>query len=125
MVACSSLTTFRLLNPRVVYTSLPGPTRKRTPSAYCYRLTYRNPEPRVAGCTLLWDVYGGRSTYQVALEREGDGSLRWHCTCADSIYRGEDGRHICKHVRGLLTTGRPGPSADRREAPEEAGRLAF
>ena len=54
---------------RIQARTLPGPTRKRKPSPYLYRLTYRNPEPAVPGCTLLWDVLGGRTTYQVALER--------------------------------------------------------
>jgi len=44
----------------VVFTSLPGPTRKREPSPYCYRLTYRNPQPREPGCVLMWAV-GGKS----------------------------------------------------------------
>ncbi len=93
---------------KLVVAALPGPTRKRTPSPYCYRLTYRNPEPAVPGCTLLWDVLGGRMRYQVALERETDGTLRWHCTCADAVYRGEtEPNHVCKHVRGLLHLGRP------------------
>src|SRR4051812_26433972 len=87
--------------PALVVASLPGPTRRRTPSPYCYRLTYRNPEPRAAGCALLWDVFGGRLPYQIALEREASGALRWHCTCADAVYRGESSAHLCKHVRGL------------------------
>jgi hypothetical protein len=92
----------------IVVAALPGPSRKRTPSPYCYRLTYRNPEPAVPGCSLLWDVIGGRTRYQIALEREADGSLQWHCTCADAIYRGEsEPNHVCKHVRGLLQLGRP------------------
>src|SRR5919199_5572083 len=90
----------------VLFTILPGPTRKRERSPYCYRLTYRNPEPEVPGCALLWDVFGGRLPYQVALEREPSGGLRWHCTCADAIYRGESSNHVCKHVRGLQTLGR-------------------
>ena len=35
--------------------------------------------------------------------REEDVRLCWHCTWADAIYRD----HICKHVRGLLSLGRP------------------
>jgi hypothetical protein len=96
----------RLLASNVVFTSLPGPTRKRLPSAYRYALTYRNPEPTAAGCLLLWDVQGGREPYQIALERERGGELRWHCTCADAVYRGEDEPHVCKHVRGLRALGR-------------------
>jgi hypothetical protein len=97
----------RLPATGVVFASLPGPTRKREPSPYCYRLSYRNPQPHEAGCILLWDVYGGRQEYQIALERETTGKLRWHCTCADAVYRGEDAPHTCKHVRGLQTLGRP------------------
>src|SRR5262245_11619448 len=95
-------------NPNLLFTSLPGPTRKRTSSPYCYLLTYRNPDPRAVGCSLLWDVHGGRLTYQIALEREESGRLTWHCTCADAVYRGElVENHCCKHVRGLTTQGRP------------------
>jgi hypothetical protein len=54
----------------------------------------------------MWDVMGGRDIYQVALERLPGGRLRWHCTCADSVYRGEGGPHMCKHVRGLQAMGR-------------------
>lgn len=96
----------RLLASPIVFASLPGPTRKRAPSAYRYQLTYRNPEPNRPGCVLLWDVHGGREAYQIALEREPGGTLRWHCTCADSVYRGEDAPHTCKHVRGLQMLGR-------------------
>ncbi len=103
------MTTMPFFHTRtMVVAALPGPTRKRTPSPYCYRLTYRNPDPAVPGCTLLWDVIGGRLRYQIALERETDGRLHWHCTCADAIYRGDtEPNHVCKHVRGLLNLGRP------------------
>jgi hypothetical protein len=104
-----------------LFASLPGPTRKRTPSAYCYRLAYRNPEPAVPGCALLWEVFGGRSTYQIALEREPTGGLRWHCTCADAVYRGESGPHTCKHVRGLQALGRQRGAPAAACAGEEAG----
>lgn len=91
----------------VVFAALPGPTRKRTPSPYCYRLTYQNPNERAAeGCVLTWDVLGGREVYQIALERQATGRLRWHCSCADAIYRGENRPHLCKHVRGLQALGR-------------------
>lgn len=96
------------LPPNVMFASLPGPTRKRTPSPYCYRLTFRNANPREAGCVLQWDVMGGREIYQVALERRANGGLRWHCTCADAAYRGESRPGPCKHVRGLQTAGRVG-----------------
>jgi hypothetical protein len=96
----------RFFASTVVYTTLPGPTRARQPRPYRYLLTYRNPQPATPGCALLWEVEGGRLSYQIALEREETGRLRWHCTCADAIYRGEDERHLCKHVRGLRLVGR-------------------
>jgi hypothetical protein len=86
----------------ILITDLPGPTRKRAPSPYGFHLTYSSPDPRAAGCVLLWDVYGGRQTYQIALEREGNGGLTWHCTCADWVYRNEDfPKYQCKHIRAL------------------------
>src|SRR5262245_50844114 len=97
------------LPPSVVFASLPGPTRKRTPSPYCYRLTYRNANAQEVGCVLQWDVMGGRDVYQVAVERQANGRLCWHCTCADAVYRGESRAQPCKHVRGLQQTGR-GPA---------------
>src|SRR5258708_1931037 len=90
----------------VVFAALPGPTRKRTPSPYCYRLTYQNPDSLAEGCVLSWDVLGGRDVYQIALERQASGRLRWHCSCADAVYRGENRAHVCKHVRGLQALGR-------------------
>jgi hypothetical protein len=104
-----------------VLASLPGPTRKRAASPYCYRLTYVSPDPGEEGCVLLWEVEGGRLPYQVALERLASGKLRWHCTCADAVYRGENSSHVCKHVRGLQEMGRrPAEEADQgppAEAP--------
>ena len=99
------------LAPTVLFASLPGPTRKRQPSPYCYRLTYRNPNAAEVGCSLLWEVYGGREIYQITLEREPGGGLCWHCTCADAVYRGEDAPHLCKHVRGLQAFGRKAADA--------------
>jgi len=99
-------------------TLLPGPTRKRTESPYCYRLTYRNPHPGAPGCALLWEVAGGRMPYQIALERGHGGELRWHCTCADAVYRGENAPHVCKHVRGLQSLGRQETPAGEAAAPE-------
>lgn len=82
---------------------LPGPDRKRLLSAYVYRVTYRNPAAGETGCVMTWDVSGGRMPYQIALERTADGDQRWHCSCADAVYRGEDDpKHLCKHVRGLI-----------------------
>ena len=59
----------------LVFADLPGPTRKRVRSRYCFRLTYRNPDPGGEGCALLWEVDGGRMTYQIAVEREAGGAL--------------------------------------------------
>jgi hypothetical protein len=100
--------------PGVIVATLPGPTRRRTAVSYSFRLTYRTPDPATPGCALLWEVDGGRLSYQIALEREEGGELRWHCTCADAVYRGEDcPHHRCKHVRGLLRVGRPARAAER------------
>lgn len=82
---------------------LPGPNRKRTPAEYRYRLTYRNPTPAEDGCVMVWDVVGGRLPYQIAVERIGK-AMRWHCTCADAVYREDELHHRCKHVRGLVDT---------------------
>lgn len=90
----------------VTFAALPGPTRKRTPSPYCYRMVYRNDDAAAVGCSLQWDVLGGREVYQVALERLRSGRLCWHCTCPDAVYRGENAPHFCKHVRGLQAQGR-------------------
>lgn len=89
----------------LLLTRLPGPDRKRTPSLYSYRISYRNPDDGAVGCVLLWEVSGGRSDYQVALERDEVGSLRLHCTCADAVFRGENEAHLCKHIRGLVEFG--------------------
>jgi hypothetical protein len=82
---------------------LPGPDRRQRPRTYRYRLIYRKPQPKAGGCIMLWEVTGGRLPYQIAWERTAAGASRLHCTCADAIYRGEDARHVCKHVRGLLS----------------------
>ncbi len=95
----------------VVYKVLPGPTRKRTEVPYRYRLIFRNGDFSEAGCLLLWDVVGGRMGYQVALERQENGRLSWHCTCADAIYRGSFTNHLCKHIQGVKALGRgPAPA---------------
>jgi hypothetical protein len=91
----------------VFFAALPGPTRKRTSSPYCYRLTHRNPDAAAPGCVLSWEVLGGREVYQIDLERMASGKTRWQCSCADAIYRGENRPHTCKHVRGLQALGRP------------------
>jgi hypothetical protein len=82
---------------------LPGADRKRSPGLYCYRVTYRNALGSESGCLMTWEVTGGRTAYQIALERITPGRMKWHCTCADSVYRRDvDPKHVCKHVTGLL-----------------------
>jgi hypothetical protein len=99
----------KLANPRPkqftpqLLAELPGPSRKRTLSEYRYRLTYRNPTPTDDGCVMVWEVVGGRMPYQIAVERVGK-ATRWHCTCADAVYREDELHHRCKHVRGLTDT---------------------
>jgi hypothetical protein len=97
--------------------ALPGPDRKRLPAAYTFRATYRNPAAHEPGCVMTWEVCGGRLPYQVALERTPAGEVRWHCSCADAVYRGEDDPgHVCKHVQGLIDSlppvWRPTPARD-------------
>jgi hypothetical protein len=94
------------LGASTLYVPVPGPDRKRSVKPYRYRVTYCSADPDEAGCAVAWEVVGGRVSYQVALERQTNGDLRWHCTCADAIYRGDDGVHQCKHVKGLLGLGR-------------------
>ena len=89
---------------------LPGPDRKRREALYSYRLVYRQPAWDAEGCLMLWNVTGGRQEYQVALERPEWGQLRWHCTCADHVYRSEKiANHQCKHIRGLQAFTPPIP----------------
>ena len=85
--------------------TIPGPTRKQEPAEYRFRVTYRCGPTRDPGCLMTWEVTGGRSPYQLALERTDAGGTRWHCTCADFVYRGERGdrpAYQCKHVHGLV-----------------------
>src|SRR5262249_48157200 len=89
----------------VLLTLLPGPDRKRSETLYTYRLTYRNPDTAEPGCAFIWEVSGGRSAYQIALERDQGGNLRLHCTCADAVFRAEEQGRFCKHVHGLLQLG--------------------
>jgi hypothetical protein len=86
----------------IVTVVLPGPTRKRLPAPYQFRVTYRNPDTSEPGCVMTWSVTGGREEYQVAAERTDGGYLNWHCTCPDAVYHGTY-RHAycCKHVHGL------------------------
>src|SRR5690348_2274553 len=92
----------------VLITMLPGPNRKRVQGLYQYRPIYRHPDPEAEGCVVLWQVTGGRQTYQIALQRDERKRLHWHCTCADAVYRGESAAsHVCKHVQGLLAFAPP------------------
>ncbi len=87
-------------------TVLPGPDRKRSRTPYSYCLAYRNPEPDAVGCVTMWEVQGGRLSYQIAVERREAGELRVHCTCADAVYRAENEGRFCKHVTGFLRVAR-------------------
>ena len=95
--------------PSLYLTVLPGPDRRRSRTLYHYRVAYRSADPAQPGCVALWEVVGGRTPYQVALERDDGGHYCWHCTCADAVYRAEDEGRVCKHVRGLLAFGPPLP----------------
>ncbi len=90
-------------SPKRPFTAtLPGPDRKRKPSAYCFRVTYRNLRPQEPGCVMTWNVAGGRTPYQIALERVNEHEIHWHCTCADAVYRGDRNPfYVCKHVHAL------------------------
>jgi hypothetical protein len=101
--------------PVVLATLLPSPGRKRSHSPYVYQLVYVNPNPEEAGCLMTWEVEGGRLVYQIAIERQANGRLRCHCTCADAVFRAEAEGRYCKHVRGFLAWGQP------RQATDEAG----
>jgi hypothetical protein len=103
--------------PRVLFRLLPGPTRKRAEHSYAYRLIYRNPARDASGCLMLWEVVGGRLTYQIALEEDEAGKLHLHCTCADAVFRAEAEGRFCKHVRGLLEFGLSSPDAVPQPQP--------
>lgn len=99
-------------NFAIVTVVLPGPTRKREPAPYQFRVTYRNPDPTEPGCIATWAVTGGRDEYQIAAERTTDGNTEWHCTCPDAVYHADHhNAHRCKHVQGLMglldTIGNP------------------
>jgi hypothetical protein len=104
--------------PIVYLAVLPGPDRKRSRSLYHYRLAYRSEHADQPGCVALWEVVGGRTAYQVALERGHAGRHFWHCTCADAVYRAEEQGRVCKHVQGLLEFGAalPQPQFYRKSA---------
>jgi hypothetical protein len=91
---------------------MPGPDRKRTAKAYHFRLTHRRADQQSPGCLMTWEVEGGRSSYQIALERKNDGSLHIHCTCADAVFRGDLPGHRCKHIEGFLQAGELVPATD-------------
>ena len=97
---------------------LPGPDRKRTIGPYHFHLRYRRPDQQGPGCLMTWDVVGGRMPYQLALERQENGEVRIHCTCADTVYRGDQPGHRCKHMMGFLQTGMqlPVPSFTWRQS---------
>lgn len=80
--------------------TLPGPDRWRSPTDYQYTVTYRSPDGKIPGSLMTWQVDGGRLSYQVVLELTDSGQRKWHCTCADAIYRGSP-EHECKHVQAL------------------------
>jgi hypothetical protein len=105
MVLCSDPPESRAA-ATVLFTLLPGPTRKRSASLYGYRLTYRSADLAVPGCMMTWEVSGGRLLYQIALERDDSGHLHLHCTCADAVFRAEPEGRPCKHLHGLLDFGR-------------------
>ena len=101
--------------------SLPGPERRRQPSAYRYRLIYVNSESQ-SGCQRQWEVLGGRQPYQIALEKDPRGNLHLHCTCADAIFRKDNEGRFCKHVLGLLELGkRPGQAVEDLEPRSRKG----
>jgi hypothetical protein len=100
---------------------LPGPERRRDPHSYTFRLTYVNPNQQ-PGCQRIWEVTGGRQTYQIALERDPRGNLHLHCSCADAIYRKDNEGRFCKHVFGLLELGkRPGQNVEEWEPRARKG----
>lgn len=87
----------------VIAVTMPGPSRRRELAEYRFRVTYRGTGLRAPGCLMTWEVTGGRTPYQLALERTERGDTRWHCTCADFEFRGEtEARYACKHVSGLV-----------------------
>jgi hypothetical protein len=99
-----------LSSQTVLVAMIPGPSRKRENSIYSYRMVFRNPEPETDGCLALWHVSGGRMTYQVAIERDMQGQILWHCTCADHVFRHElSADHCCKHVGALRNFMPPMP----------------
>jgi hypothetical protein len=106
-------------SPVALVTVLPGPDRKRSARAYSDQLTDRNPDPDASGCVMTWEVEGGRVSYQIALERDAQGTLRVHCTCADAIFRAEPEGRFCKHIHGFLHIG------EQLQQQEEYLRLAL
>ena len=65
-----------------------------------FRLTYRSRDPKADRLYAALGRIRRRSEYQIAVEREEGGCVRWHCTCADWVYRNEDfPDYQCKHIR--------------------------
>jgi hypothetical protein len=62
---------------------------------------------------MRWEVSGGRMGYLIDLERDGKGNLRFHCTCADAVFRAEEEGRFCKHLRGLIQLGERGETPSR------------
>lgn len=84
------------------HVNLPGPNRRRVPTVYDYVRTWHNPDRKAVGCLDVWEVHGGRDTYQIAVEQLAGGWRRWTCTCPAAVYTAEPLGRACKHVLGLL-----------------------
>lgn len=82
----------------LLFAPVPGSSKRAEP-VYEFRLVYQGS----GHCLQVWQVTGGKDFYQASLEQDIEGHFRWHCSCADSAYRGERiAGHVCKHVRTLL-----------------------
>lgn len=90
---------------------LPGPSRKRLPVEYSFRLKYRGEDPTAVGCLASWEVTGGREPYQIDLEQVAGGWRHWHCTCADAVFRAGPFGRVCKHVLALRAITVPSASS--------------
>jgi hypothetical protein len=85
----------------VLFLNLPG-RGKSGRSRYCFRLSRLAENLDAPGCVMLWEVYGGETLYQVAVERTAAGALAWSCTCPAHAYMVEDTDNPpCKHVRAI------------------------
>lgn len=72
---------------------LPGPDRKRTDHLYRFRMVHKG-DPSDP-CQQVWQVDGGRQTYQVVLNHKG----MWECSCAAGVYSKSG---PCKHAKCLM-----------------------